>query len=235
MPLSNLKNWEEAKNQVVNGDCMELLKLIPDGVVDLVIIDPPYEICAGGSGGCFGTQKRTYHSGVKSLSYGFDNKILDECKRVLKKFNLYIFCSKNQVLQILLWAKQDHLNIDILCYHKLNPIPTCNNKYLSDTEYIIYIRQDGAYLGGNYHSKKKYFLQNNSKSELEHPTVKPLNIISTLVSNSSHEKDLVMDFYMGSGTVAVACKELKRNFIGCEINPEYCKIWENRMKQSSLF
>ena len=135
-------------NKIYNEDCLETLKKLPDNSVDLVIADPPYEIVSGGGGGCFGVEQRDYHKGVKSLSDGFENVILDECKRVLKVFNCYFFCSKDQVLQILLWAKENSMNTDILCYHKLNPIPTTNNKYLSDTEYILFMRGAGAFLGG---------------------------------------------------------------------------------------
>lgn len=228
------KNMLEV-NKIYCGDCLDLMKKIPDKSIDLIITDPPYEIVAGGSGGCFGTEKRDYHKGVKELSYGFDNIFLEECKRILKVFNQYIFCSKDQVLQILQWAKEKNLNQDILCYHKLNPIPTINNKYLSDTEYIIYLREQGAYLEGDYKSKKKYFIQNNSKSDLEHPTVKPLNIIETLIKNSSKQNDLILDPFLGSGTTAVACKNLKRNYIGIEISPKYFEIADQRLRQSNLF
>jgi site-specific DNA-methyltransferase (adenine-specific) len=226
-------------NKVYNEDCLETLKRLPNNSIDLVIADPPYEIVSGGSGGCFGVEQRDYHKGVKSLSDGFENIILDECKRVLKIFNCYFFCSKDQVLQILLWAKENNMNTDILCYHKLNPIPTTNNKYLSDTEYIIFMRGAGAYLGGDYGSKKKYFLQNNSKSEFDHPTVKPLNIIRTLIGNSSREGDVIYDPFMGSGTTAIASIIEKRNYIGSEISVEYFKVLTKRINnetaQTKLF
>jgi DNA modification methylase len=101
------------------------------------------------------------------------------------------------------------------------------------------MRGQGAYLGGDYASKKKYFLQNNSKSEFEHPTVKPLNIIRTLVVNSSKENDLVFDPFMGSGTTAVACIKEKRNFLGSEIDKNYYSVLtkriSNEQSQTSLF
>jgi len=226
-------------NKIYNENCLDTMSRMADKSIDLVIADPPYEIVSGGGGGCFGVEQRDYHKGVKSLSDGFENKILDECKRVLKIFNCYFFCSKDQVLQILLWAKENSMNTDILCYHKLNPIPTTNNKYLSDTEYIIFMREQGAYLGGDYASKKKYFLQNNSKSEFEHPTVKPLNIIRTLITNSSKEDGIVYDPFMGSGTTAIAAITEKRNYIGSEISKEYFKVLteriNNKLAQQSLF
>ena len=91
------------------------------------------------------------------------------------------------------------------------------------------MRDTGAYLGGSYATKKKYFVQNNSKSDFDHPTVKPLNIIRTLIFNSSREGDVVYDPYMGSGTTAVACIIEKRNFIGSEIDSKYYKVAKDRI------
>lgn len=77
------------------GDCLEILKDIPDKSIDLVIIDPPYEkkgddYCGGGA---FGTTKRKYHSQLdnQQLLNGIDNNVLDDLLRVMKKCNIYIF------------------------------------------------------------------------------------------------------------------------------------------------
>lgn len=67
------------------------------------------------------------------------------------------------------------------------------------------------------------------KRAYAHPTVKPLPIIRNLVENSSREGGLVLDPFMGSGTTAVACKELKRNFIGFEINKDYWEASRTRL------
>lgn len=64
-----------------------------------------------------------------------------------------------------------------------------------------------------------------------HPTIKPLNIISNVISNSSHEGDVVLDCFMGSGTVGVACKELNRNFIGIEIDSNYYEIAKKKNRK----
>lgn len=225
-------SWQDKINTIIQGDALEELKKLPDECIDLVIIDPPYIQQSHGGGGAFGTRMREYHKGVDSLGYGFENNILDELVRVLKKVNLYIFCSKNQIIQILNYFQ--NYKYDILTYHKTNPTPTCNNKYLSDTEYIIYVRESGVKLYGTYHTKRKWFLQENGKSEWDHPTVKPLNIISTLIGNSSLPEDLILDCYLGSGTTAVATRALKRNFIGIELNPDYIAIANKRLAQQVL-
>lgn len=220
-------------NKIHLGDCFELIKQIPDKSIDLVLTDPPYLQDSHGGGGAFGCRMRSYHKGVDSLGMGFNNVILAEIVRVCKKLNLYIFCSKNQILQILTFFQ--NYKYDILTYHKSNPTPTCNNKYLSDTEYIIYARESGVPLYGNYQTKKKWFIQENGKSEFDHPTVKPLNIIETLINNSTLQGNLVLDTFISSGTTAVACKNLKRNFIGIEIDPKYCEIARQRLRQELLF
>lgn len=169
------------------GDCLELLKDIPDKSVDLVIIDPPYEFNTGVGGGAFGDKKRDYHKEYislyketgttkdterlrimantmnnvqhnRNLSKGFDLKILDELERIMKATNIYIWCSKAQIGKIINYYETKNINIDLLTWHKTNPTPMCNGTYLSDTEYCIFARQKGVKLYGSYHTKKKYYV-----------------------------------------------------------------------------
>jgi len=228
-----MKYPQDYINKVINNDCLKVMKQMPDNCVDLVVTDPPYSQDSHGGGGGFGIRMRDYHKGVDSLGNGFDNVILSELVRVCKKVNAYIFCSNKQILQILTFFRD--YNYEVLTYHKTNPTPTCNNKYLSDTEYIIYIREKGVKLYGTYETKKKYFIQENGKNKLKHPTVKPLNIIETLILNSSLEGDIVLDCFLGSGTTAVACQRLKRDFVGIEISNDYAEIAKERLRQQLLF
>jgi hypothetical protein len=71
------------------------------------------------------------------MSNGFDNAMLDELCRVMKKINIYIFCSQKQILPLLnYFIMQKYCNYNILTWHKTNPVPACGNKYLTDTEFI---------------------------------------------------------------------------------------------------
>lgn len=219
------------------GDCLELLKDIPDNSIDLVIIDPPYEIASGGSGGCFGVEKRKYHKMVsknKNINCGITNNVLDELVRVMKKINIYIWCNKNQLRQYIDYFEDIGATTDLLTWHKTNPVPTCNNKYLSDTEYLLYFRKDGVPMYGTYATKKKYYVTPTNKEDkklYKHPTIKPVDIIKNLIINSSLENDTVLDCFMGSGTTGVACKKLNRNFIGMELNEEYFEIAKKRINE----
>lgn len=232
--------------RVLQGDCLELLKEIPDSTVDLIITDPPYEIVSGGAGGAFGADKRSYHKQYAGLDAvtarkngikcsGFDLAVLDELCRILKRINVYIWCSKLQVRKLLNYFEERGCVTDILTWHKTNPPPTCNNTYLSDTEYLIFARQKGVKLYGTYATKKKYYVTPTNKADkakYKHPTIKPLDIIQNLVINSSVEGDVVCDPFMGSGTTGVACANTGRRFIGMEIDAEFYEIAKQRVEKA---
>ena len=251
--------------QLINGDCLQELKKIGGATVDLVVIDPPYAFDEGGGAGAFGSKRRNYHEeylslyhnehdvvrkegrrlnagmekhreDLKMLSCGFDVKVLDELCRVMKKINIYIWCSKKQVSMLLNFFEQKKCNVDILTWHKTNPIPTCNNTYLNDTEYLIFAREKGVYVGGNYSTKHKFYVTKanvEDKKLYKHPTIKPCWIIENLIFNSSEEGQTVLDCFMGSGTTGVACKRLKRDFIGIEIDKTYFDIASARIENET--
>lgn len=178
----------EYMNKIVCGDSYKLIKNLDDKSVDLVIIDPPYDIYAGGSGGCFGKENRTYHGEIKPISNGVTNEILHELVRVMKKINIYIWCNKEQLRQYIDFFEDIGAKTDLLTWHKTNPIPTCCNKYLSDTEYLLFFKEKGVPLYGTYETKKKFYITDTNKMDKDkftHPTIKPVDIIENLIINSS--------------------------------------------------
>lgn len=185
---------------ISNVDCLEGMRLMPDGCVDLIVCDPPYVI--GNRGGGFWSRNpeashynaRGTRKGMERLSGfkdGFDSAILDEMCRVMKKINIYVFCSQRQIRRYLeYFADGRGCNWNLLCWHKTNPIPACGNKYLNDTEYILFFREKGVRLYGSYHTKRTFYttLRNQQENaEYGHPTVKPLDIVRNLIVNSSRE------------------------------------------------
>lgn len=173
---------------------------------------------------------------------GFNDYILSELERVMKQTNIYIFCNKNQLRQLFNFYKDK--NVDLLIWNKNNPIPTTNNKYLSDLEYIFFARDEGVKLYGNYDSLSKIYTSNVNKLDkdrFEHPTIKPHILIKRYIENSSKPNDIVLDCFLGSGTTAVAAKDLGRHYIGFEINKKWFDIAQNRLNnidangQTSMF
>ncbi len=220
--------------KLLNRDCLEVLKELPDKSIDLVVTDPPYEIGTTGGGYC---GKKQYYKELEGIKDGFAPEILDELCRVMKKINCYFFCSQKQIIPLLdYFVKEKKCNWNIINWIKSNPVPACGNKYLTDTEYVLFFREKGVKIGGEYKTKSTYYITPLNKKEKElynHPTVKPLHIIKNFVINSSNEEDTVFDPFMGSGTTGVACKELNRNFIGCEINKIHYETAEDRINNHS--
>ena len=149
---------------------------------------------------------------LRFISSGFDFKLLDEFERIMKKTNIYIWCSKAQVRKILDYYEDKDCNTDILTWHKDDVIPTCNNTYLSDTEYLIFAREKNVKLYGTVETKRKYYVSHCNridKSKYIHPTIKPINIIKNLIINSSLEGDIVLDSFSGSRHIMFSCKRIK--------------------------
>ena len=221
---------------------MELLAGIPDRSVDLVVTDPPYVIHntrAGVSNKlCKSIQSAFNELKDANIVSGFDKKILDELWRVMKAPNIYIWCNKEQIFPYLdFFVEQRGCKWELLAWVKTNAMPTYNGKYLTDKEYCLYFRRGGYCKPMSYESARTIWLQPiniKDKQMYHHPTIKPLNIISTLVKNSSREGDVVLDPFMGSGTTGVACVGLKREFIGMELKQDYFEIAQRRIAEAQI-
>lgn len=158
-------------------------------------------------------------------------KIMSKCKAI----NAYVWCNKAQILDYINWFLSHDCSWDMITWHKTNPTPLCSNKYLSDTEYVIYGRAKGVKLYGSYETKRKWYatsLNTSDKAQWNHPTIKPLNIVQNLIENSTLPGQTVLDPYMGSGTTAVACEKSGRNYFGFEIDPKYYETALKRIESS---
>lgn len=214
-------------NKIYNTDCLEFMRSMPDSCVDLVVTDPPYEIHTKGGG--LGKRPVYENGALGKISQGFDAEAtLEQIARICKKINIFIFCSTKQKPRIMNWGYERGCNIAELAWYKPNAAPFTNNTFKSDLENIIYIREKGVKIKGI----SRLFTHNCGKSKYGHPTEKPLEIIEKLILVASNEGDLIFDPFMGSGTTAAACKELNRNFIGCEIEAKYCEIAEKRLRKT---
>lgn len=228
--------------QLLCGDCLELLKDIPDNSVDLVVTDPPYEISVSGGGGIV-NNVMNFNKSLKSLAdigidkgYNFE-AVNKELVRVMKNINAYFWCNKIQIPKYFdFYVNNLGCKFEILRWEKTNPLPTYSNKYLSDTEFCLYFRKGGFCEPQSYNDAKTYFvapINAKDKQLWKYPTIKPLEVIKKLVRNSSRKNDIVLDCFMGSGTTGVACRELNRDFIGMEIDKEYFEIAKRRIENTS--
>jgi len=221
-------------NKIHLGDCYELIKQIPDKSIDLIYTDIPYLLTLGGGGNSrIAKNIIEKQKSIQFVSQGIDYKILNEFIRVTKKINCFIWCSKLQIVEILKYFVCEHkCNFEILVWLKSNPIPQTNNVWLADVEYCLYFRESGVPLNDGYHLKSKWYqspINKRDKDVFDHPTIKPLELVKRHISHTTQENDLVLDCFIGSGTTAIACKELNRNYIGIEIDPRWHKIAVDRL------
>ena len=219
------------------GDCYKAIKDIPDKSIDLVYIDPPYLVKnMGAGGGMLKNEKRKKgYEEVNKLMQGIDYSIFDELKRVMKEIYIYIWCSKEQIQDIINYWNNDSITYEILVWCKTNPTPFCKNTWLPDVEYCLLFRKKGTKLNDGYKLKSKWYLSptnTKDRKKYKHPTIKPLELVERHILHSTEEGDTVLDCFMGSGTTGVACKKLNRNFIGIELDEKYFNIAKERINNT---
>lgn len=230
-----MKYPEDYINKIINGDCLEVMKGIPDKSIDLLCTDPPYNQGFSGKGSL--AKKYDYRrDAILKISGFYPVEFLNAVKPKLKIFSAFIWTSKDLLPVYINFALENKFNWNILVWVKTNPIPAYNNSLLPDLEYCLFIRETGAYFNNtlNYEDYRKAMIANVANNENGHPTQKHLWMISKMVKIGSKEGDIVLDPFLGSGTTAKACNELKRNWIGIEVNSDYAKIAEDRLKQQVL-
>ena len=217
-------NIKDITNTVICGDCLEVMKSMPDNCVDLVLTDIPY-----------GKVNRE-DSGLRVLSKGnadietFDlSEFIDECVRIASG-SIYVFCGTEQVSQIRHSFVASGLSPRLIIWEKTNPTPM-NGQYLwlSGIECCVYGRNPKATFNSSCRNTVLRYPSGQSKI---HPTQKPRLLFKDLLKTSSHEGDLVFDPCCGSGTTCIESELLGRNYIGIEISPEYCAIARKRIQEA---
>lgn len=202
-------------NQIIHGDCLAVMKTLPDKSVDLVLTDPPYGIGAdkGVGGG-------SYRGAVHKFEGDWDNSIpnkeyFDEIFRVSK--NQIIF-GGNYMTEYLpprsswiIWDKREGL--------PQRTFADCEMAWVSDKTpaRIFRFRWDGMIQENMKDKEVKY-----------HPTIKPVELMKYCLQKFP-DANIVLDPFGGSCTTAVACKQLKRNYICIEKEAKYVQICNERL------
>lgn len=132
--------------ELLHGDCLELMKDIPDKSVDLICTDIPYELeNHGGTKSELAKRSARMRDSVEFIAHGIDyENVFNEYIRICKIPNMIIFCSNLQIGKIITFFNERKLKTELLVWEKTNPAPLCNGKYVSDLEYIIYVHTKGS-------------------------------------------------------------------------------------------
>ena len=223
-------------NKIYLGDCYELIKQIPDKSVDCIYTDIPYLYETGGGGSsriAQQVQKMKRELQDNGIYNGINYLIFNDFVRIMKNINCFIWCSKEQIFPIMKWWNENtNCTYQILTWNKTNPVPMCNGNWLSDVEYCLYFNRGTKLNDGIEHKSKWFTSPLNLKDKLlfDHPTIKPIDLVKRHLLHTTQENDIVLDPFIGSGTTAVACKELNRQYIGMEINPKWHEVAVKRLQ-----
>lgn len=224
-------------NKIYNENCLETMARMPDGFVDLIVTDPPYENDTHGGGQSNMAQRQLNKGHIDFISNGFDFAVFDECCRIAKRVNFVVFCSNKQISKMMSYFETKSVSVTLLVWQKTNPVPFGNGKFVSNTEYIVWARGKGCPF--NAKNTGKIFTYPTMGASRIHPTQKPDALIEDLVRICSNENDLIYDPFGGSMTTAKAAHQLKRRWIMSEISQEYCDLGAKRLEpylaQESLF
>ena len=224
-------------NEIYNEDSYQAIKDIPDKSIDLIYTDIPYLMARGGYGKSeISTRLRNRNESIDDIRNGIDYSIFEQFCRIMKNIYIYIWCSKNQILDIMKYfIDKKQCIFEALVWCKTNPSPTGNNMYLPDVEYCLLFREPGkTKLNDGYELKSRWHLSPANRTDkdlFDHPTIKPLELVKRHILHSTQKKDIVADFFLGSGTTCVAAKELGRRYIGFEIDKDYYSIAKDRLNE----
>ena len=209
---------------LMQGDCLQRMKEIPDGSVDMILTDIPY-----------GEVNRK-SSGLRNLDKGKADIVNFKLKEIVSEFiricngQIYIFCGTMQISELIELFKNNKLSTRLGVWDKTNPSPMNGQRlWLSGLEFCVYARKPKSTF--NEHCKKALWTNAIARSK-QHPTEKPIKLMCRLIEASSNKNDIILDPFMGSGSTGVACVNTGRNFIGIELDEDYFKIASERIKQS---
>lgn len=227
------------KYLLIQGDCMEIMKSIPDGSIELILCDPPYNLSKYSTGNMRFEWRNTINNNIADWDKVELNPadFVDEFKRILSPSgNIFIFTSYNMFGK---WhdAFDKHFDtFQFMVWHKTNPVPNVRKiSFLNSCELIVCMWNKGHTWNFTKQNEMHNFIESPKCMGREriknpnHPTQKPLAVLKHIIQLASNENDLVLDMFMGVASTGVAAVELNRRFIGIEIDEAYFKAGQKRM------
>ncbi len=234
------------KHYLVLGDALKVLSKIKNKV-DAVIVDPPYNTANKNTKVLKGRKARSSDFG--KWDYFTNDEYLNFTENWIKLVqlslkengNLLIFSKLEYVSDIKrIYEKLGFKHHGTIIWHKTNPAPQIRkNGFLSSCEAILWATNgfDNKKISYTFNFSKQNEMHNFIQTPIcmghertAHPTQKPKKVLSHLVKIFTNEKDIILDCFAGSGTLAEVANELKRNSISIENDINYFKIMKERLK-----
>ena len=215
------------------GDCLELMKTIPDKSIDLIVTDPPYLM-----------RYKTNHRKDKTHDfcreiYGDNDEsliknVINECYRVLKDDTaMYMFCNSNKVYFFKNSLEKSGFNIKNMIIWVKNNWTAGDLKAQFGKQYeIIFLFYKGRCLFNGKRITDVWYFNRVSGNKQVHQNQKPINLLEQCILKHSNKNTTILDPFMGSGSTGVACINTNRNFIGFEIDEKYFNIAKERIEKA---
>ena len=245
-------------NKVYNQDCIDGMKTIPDGKMDLIVTDPPFAINFKAKKANYNRTASRVLSGYNEITkenyYEFTLNWMSQCFRILKESGgMYVFSGWNNLADILNAIEEiGFITVNHIIWKYQFGVVT-NRKFVTSHYHCLYIckndkkrkffpyerfgKEEKNNQGRSLHYKDKEDVWEIKREywtgDEKTPTKLPAEIIKKILQYSSEEGDLVFDPFLGSGQTAVVSKLLKRNYIGFEIVKEYFDFISKRLKSNS--
>lgn len=221
---------EDFINKIICGDCIEILKLIPEGVINLVLTDPPYGL--GKSN--LKWEGRSY----KRISEDWDLETRVDWLELTDAPSILSFCGWGCIEKFLDEGNRLGLKRNaVIVWDKVNPVPNITARgYQFSYEFVIWWTR-GTNWTWNTEKQQMDILRltwSEANSQRVHPAQKPVKLLENLILRHSNLGDVVLDPFIGSGSTAVACKNLGRKYIGIDTSTKYCEIANQRLAQEIL-
>jgi len=227
---------------LLHGDCMEYLKEIPDGSIDLILCDPPYNLAKYSTG----NMQFNWRSEINNDLAEWDLVELNpadfvkDFKRILSPTgNIFIFTGYNLFGKWHEVFDKEFDTFQFMVWHKTNPVPSIRkSSFLNSCELIVCMWNKGHTWNFLKQSQMHNFIEapicmgQERLKYPKHPTQKPLSVLRHIIKIASNENDLVLDMFMGVGSTGVAALNLNRRFIGIEIDKEYYTASVKRIKEA---
>ena len=206
-----------------HGDCLELMKEIPNGSIDMVLTDPPYGINYQSN-----YIKEKYSKIENDNDISWLDDFINECFRVSSKISAhYFFCSHHNIDKFKQAIEKKFKVKNFLIWEKNNTsMGDLKGDFASKVEFVIFATKGRPFIRGKRDPNIFKFKKTGNKL---HPTQKPVDLCEYLIGKFSDESYRVLDPFMGSGSTGVSCKNLNRKFIGIELDENYFNIAKKRI------
>lgn len=238
------KSLSDFINKILCGDAIDLMRKLPSSSIDLVVTSPPYNLKnSTGNGMSFNTKSGKWAGAALQNGYSHYNDCmphkdyvkwqrdcLKEMFRLIKDTGAIFYNHKWRVQDGVLQDRQDIVSgfpvRQIIIWKRKGGINFNPGYFLPTYEVIYMITKPNFKLVPKANAQGDVW-EFSQEMKNEHPAPFPVDLIDRIISSSTAK--LIIDPFMGSGTTAIAAIKNKRNYIGIELSPEYCKMAENRI------